>query len=124
MLCASLQYLQLSEEDVQLLLLYQTQTVLTEHFSRQVRVYYLCYSTWSDFTTSVFVCVQVNVEEVSSVDAQKTLFDTLLGESVSLDQLLALASLLEAWSGSGWVDWMLTLANIIHWSSLQSSSHQ
>lgn len=46
------------------------------------------------------MCVQVNVEEVSSVDAQKTLFDTLLGDSVSLDQLLALASLLEAWSGS------------------------
>ena len=43
------------------------------------------------------------MEEVSSVDAQKTLFDTLLGESVSLDQLLALASLLDAWSASGWV---------------------
>lgn len=43
------------------------------------------------------------MEEVSSADAQKTLFDTLLGESVSVDQLLALASLLEAWSGSGWV---------------------
>ena len=65
-------------------------------------MYYLCYLTWSDFTTSV-LCVQVNVEEVSSVDAQKTLFDTLLEESVSLDQLLALASLLDAWSASGWV---------------------
>jgi len=42
----------------------------------------------------------VVLEEVSSTEAQQILFGTLLKESISVDQLLALAALLEAWSSS------------------------